>query len=88
MTQVLRSYLAGTTLVGLILVLTSWLFSGGSILDFPFLTALASGLMNLVPYLRVLLSWAPPFLIGLKKIPHSCSVYRNCRDDDSSFCTS
>ena len=40
----LRSYLAGTTLVGLILVLTSWLFFWGMGLDFPFLTALGSGL--------------------------------------------
>ena len=73
-TQVLRSYLAGTTLVGLILVLTSWLFFWWMGLDFPFLTALASGLMNLVPYLGALLSWAPPFLIGLKQF-HTAGPY-------------
>jgi predicted PurR-regulated permease PerM len=73
-TQVLRSYLAGTTLVGLILVLTSWLFFWKIGLDFPFLTGLASGLMNLVPYLGVLMSWAPPFLIGLKKF-HTAGPY-------------
>jgi predicted PurR-regulated permease PerM len=66
-TQVLRSYLAGTTLVGLILVLTGWLFFWEIGLDFPFLSALVSGILNLVPYLGLLLSWAPPFLIGLKK---------------------
>ncbi len=73
-TQVLRSYLAGTTLVGMILVLASWLFFWKIGLDFPFLTALASGLMNLVPYLGVLLSWAPPFLIGLKQF-HTAGPY-------------
>ena len=73
-TQVLRSYLAGTTLVGMILVLASWLFFWEIGLDFPFLTALASGLMNLVPYLGVLLSWAPPFLIGLKQF-HTAGPY-------------
>jgi predicted PurR-regulated permease PerM len=66
-TQVLRSYVVGTALVGLILVIASWLFFLGIGLEFPFLLALVSGLMNLVPYLGVVLSWMPPVLIGLKK---------------------
>jgi len=66
-TQVLRSYVVGTALVGLILVIASWLFFMGIGLEFPFLLALVSGLMNLVPYLGVVLSWLPPVLIGLKK---------------------
>jgi predicted PurR-regulated permease PerM len=66
-TQVLRSYLMGTALVGLILVLSSWLFFWGLGLDFPFLTALVSGLCNLVPYLGAVLSWFPPLLVGLKQ---------------------
>jgi predicted PurR-regulated permease PerM len=65
-TQVLRSYLLGTSLVGLILVLAStllfWLFG----LDFPFLVGLVSGVCNLVPYLGVIMSWIPPLLVGLK----------------------
>ncbi len=66
-TQVLRSYVVGTALVGLILVLASWLFFWFMGLDFPFLLALVSGLANLIPYLGVVLSWLPPLLIGLKK---------------------
>ncbi|MBZ5694240.1 MAG: AI-2E family transporter [Acidobacteriia bacterium] len=66
-TQVLRSYLMGTAMVGLILVLASWIFFWGIGLDFPFLTALVSGVCNLVPYLGAILSWIPPLLIGLKQ---------------------
>lgn len=66
-TQVLRGYVFGTSLVGLILVLASWLFFWTLGLDFPFLTALVSGLCNLVPYLGAVLSWLPPLLIGLKE---------------------
>lgn len=73
-TQVLRSYLTGTALVGLILVLASWLFFFSLGLDFPFLTGLVSGLCNLVPYLGAILSWVPPFLVGLKKF-HSAVSY-------------
>ncbi len=66
-TLVLRSYLMGTALVGLILVLASWLFFWALGLDFPFLTGLVSGLSNLIPYLGAVLSWIPPLLIGLKQ---------------------
>ena len=65
-TEVLRSYLMGTALVGLILVISSWLFFWGLGLDFPFLTGLVSGLCNLIPYLGAVLSWIPPLLVGLK----------------------
>lgn len=66
-TQVLRSYVVGTALVGLILVIASWLFFMGMHLEFPFLTALVSGLLNLVPYIGVVMAWMPPLLIGLKQ---------------------
>jgi predicted PurR-regulated permease PerM len=66
-TQVLRSYVIGTALVGLVLVVASWLFFWGIGLDFPFLIALVSGLCNLIPYLGVMLSWMPPLLVGLKQ---------------------
>lgn len=66
-TQVLRSYVVGTALVGLILVIASWLFFWGIGLEFPFLTALVSGLLNLVPYLGVVMALMPPLLIGLKQ---------------------
>jgi predicted PurR-regulated permease PerM len=66
-THVLRSYVIGTALVGLILVLANWLFFWWIGLDFAFLTALVSGLLNLVPYIGVVLAWVPPLLIGLKQ---------------------
>lgn len=74
MGAVLRGYLAGTALVGVILVVTSWLFFWGIGLDFSFLTGLVSGLLNLVPYFGVLLAWLPPLLIGLKQF-HSIAPF-------------
>ncbi|MGH9711947.1 MAG: AI-2E family transporter [Candidatus Acidiferrales bacterium] len=64
---VLRSYVVGTALVGVVLVLMSWMFFMVMGLEFPFLTALLSGTFNLIPYLGVVLSWLPPLLIGLKQ---------------------
>jgi predicted PurR-regulated permease PerM len=66
-THVLRSYLMGTALVGLVLVLASWLFFWYLGMDFPFLTGLVSGVCNLVPYLGAVMAWIPPLLIGLKQ---------------------
>lgn len=66
-THVLRSYVIGTALVGLLLVLANWLFFWKIGLDFAFLIALVSGLLNLVPYIGVILAWVPPLLIGLKQ---------------------
>jgi predicted PurR-regulated permease PerM len=66
-TMVLRSYVVGTALVGLILVIGSWIFFWTIGLEYPFLAALVSGLFNLVPYIGVILSWVPPMLIGLKQ---------------------
>ena len=73
-TQVLRSYLMGTALVGLILVIASWLFFMALGLDFPFLTGLVSGLCNLIPYLGAVLAWLPPLFIGLRQY-HGLAPY-------------
>ncbi len=73
-TQVLRSYVIGTALVGLILVMATWVFFWGIGLDFPFLTALVSGLLNMVPYLGVVLALMPPLLLGLKQF-HSVAPF-------------
>jgi predicted PurR-regulated permease PerM len=73
-TQVLRSYVVGTALVALVLVVASWLLFWAFGLDFPFLVALVSGLCNLIPYLGVMLSWFPPLLIGLKQF-HSAGPF-------------
>lgn len=73
-TKVLRSYLMGTALVGLILVVASWLFFMALGLDFPFLTGLVSGLCNLIPYLGAVLAWLPPLFIGLRQY-HGLAPY-------------
>jgi predicted PurR-regulated permease PerM len=72
--RMLRSYMLGTALVALLLVLASWAFFWGIGLDFPFLTALVSGVCNLVPYLGAVMAWIPPLLIGLKQF-HSIGPY-------------
>lgn len=65
--NVLRTYLAGNALVALILMFSSSVFFVIIHLDYPFLAGSASGLLNLVPYLGVVLAWLPPFLIGMTK---------------------
>ena len=66
-TAVLRSYVIGTALVGLILAIASWIFFWLLGLQFPFLLGMVSGMFNLVPYLGVILSWMPPLLIGVQQ---------------------
>jgi predicted PurR-regulated permease PerM len=61
----LRSFVAGNALVTVILALLSWGTFLLVHLDYPFLTGCASGLLNMVPYLGVVLAWIPPFFIGL-----------------------
>jgi predicted PurR-regulated permease PerM len=65
--RVLRGYVAGNFLVATILALVSWGFFLILDLDYPFLTGVASGLLNLVPYIGAVLAWAPPFVMGLNK---------------------
>jgi predicted PurR-regulated permease PerM len=72
--DVLRSYVVGTAMVGLVLVIASWLFFWSLGLDFAFLTALVSGILNLVPYLGVVMSWAPVTLVALRKY-HTISPF-------------
>jgi predicted PurR-regulated permease PerM len=61
----LRSFVAGNALIAIILMLASWGFFLAIHLKYPFLLGCVSGLLNLVPYLGAVLSWVPPFLIGL-----------------------
>jgi len=65
--DVLRSYLAGMSLVTLVVVAMSSLFFWIIGLDYPVLTGIASGLLNMVPYIGVVLAWLPAFLIALVK---------------------
>jgi predicted PurR-regulated permease PerM len=67
MREVLRDYLAGMTIVTLIVVTASSLFFYMMGLDYPILTGLVSGLLNMVPYIGAVMAWLPAFLIALAK---------------------
>lgn len=62
---VLRGYMVGNAVVGLILALSSGLLFWMLHLDYPWLAGMVSGLLNLVPYLGAVLSCLPPFLLGM-----------------------
>jgi len=65
--EVLRGYLAGMTVVTLVVIAVSALFFWLMGLDYPLLTGIVSGLFNMVPYLGAVLAWVPPMVIGLAK---------------------
>jgi len=65
--DVLRDYLAGMTIVTLMVIAASSLFFWILGMDYPILTGIASGLLNMVPYIGAVLAWLPPFLIALAK---------------------
>ena len=64
---VLRSYVAGSSLVAGILAAACWIFFAILHLDYAFLAALVSGLLNMIPYVGAIVAWIPPFLMGLDK---------------------
>ena len=65
--EVLRDYLAGMSIVTLVVIAVSSLFFWLIGLDFPLLTGIASGLLNMVPYMGAVLAWLPAFIIALAK---------------------
>ena len=65
--EVLRDYLAGMTMVTLMVIAASSLFFWLMDMDYPILTGIASGLLNMVPYIGVVMAWLPAFLIALAK---------------------
>jgi predicted PurR-regulated permease PerM len=72
--DVLRDYLVGMSLMTLIVMAASSVFFWAMELDYPILTGIVSGLLNMVPYFGAVLSWFPPFLIALAKL-HSAASY-------------
>ena len=72
--DVLRDYLVGMSLMTLIVMAASSVFFWTMGLDYPVLTGIVSGLLNMVPYFGAVLSWLPPFLIALAKL-HSATSY-------------
>ena len=67
MREVLRDYLAGMTLVTLMVIAASSLFFWFMDMDYPILTGIVSGLLNMVPYIGAVMAWLPAFLIALAK---------------------
>src|SRR5437016_7351477 len=65
--DVLRDYLAGMTVVTFLVIAASSLFFWARGMEFPVLTGIVSGLLNMVPYIGVVLAWFPAFLIALAK---------------------
>lgn len=65
--DVLRDYLVGMSLVTLVVMAASSVFFWAMGLDYPILTGMVSGLLNMVPYIGAVLAWLPPFVIALAK---------------------
>ena len=65
--DVLRDYLVGMSVVTLMVIAASSLFFWILGMDFPILTGIVSGLLNMVPYIGAVLAWLPAFLIALAK---------------------
>jgi predicted PurR-regulated permease PerM len=65
--DVLRDYLLGMTIVTLLVVAVSSTFFWWIGLDYPVLTGIVSGLLNMVPYIGSVLAWLPAFIIALAK---------------------
>src|SRR5258708_1272426 len=65
--DVLRDYLAGMSVVALLVIAVSGGFFWFLGLDYPILTGIVSGLLNMVPYIGAVLAWLPPFVIALAK---------------------
>ena len=65
--EVLRDYLSGMTLVTLTVIIASSIFFWLLGMDYAVLTGIVSGLLNMIPYIGVVMAWLPAFLIGLAK---------------------
>ena len=65
--DVLRDYLVGMSVVTLVVVALSSIFFMILGLDYPVLAGIASGLLNMVPYLGAVLAWMPGFLLAIIK---------------------
>jgi predicted PurR-regulated permease PerM len=65
--DVLRDYLIGMSVVTLVVMATSSLFFWALGIDYPILTGIVSGLLNMVPYIGAVMAWLPAFLLALAK---------------------
>ena len=65
--DVLRDYLAGMSVLTLLVVAMSSVFFWAMGLDFPVLAGTVSGILNMVPYIGTVLAWLPAFVLALTK---------------------
>lgn len=65
--DVLRDYLIGMSVVTLVVIALSSIFFMILGLDYPVLAGMASGLLNMVPYLGAVLAWFPGFMLAIVK---------------------
>jgi len=63
--RMMRSYVAGNLLIAGILSVACWVFFWAIHLESPAVLGVASGCLNLIPYIGTVLSWIPPFVVGL-----------------------
>lgn len=64
---VLRDYVLWMTVVMLMVIAFSSLFFWILGLEYPILTGIASGVLNMVPYIGAVLAWLPAFMLALTK---------------------
>ncbi len=64
LSKMLRGYVMGNLIVMFVLIAVTFVFFWMIDLEYPFLAAIVSGIVNLIPYLGVLLALFPPFLLG------------------------
>ncbi len=86
--EVLRDYLAGMSIVAGMVIAASSLFFWLLDLDYPILTGIASGLLNMVPYIGAVMAWFPAFVIALAKDQVHWLVCLNRRGADGDSCGS
>lgn len=63
--RMMRSYVAGNLLIAGILSVACWIFFWAIHLESPVVLGVASGFLNLIPYIGAVLSWLPPMVVGL-----------------------
>lgn len=65
--EVLRDYLAGMTVLTLLVIAMSSVFFWLLGLEYPVLAGAVSGILNMVPYIGAVLAWLPAFVLALPK---------------------
>jgi len=65
--NVLRDYLIGMSVVTLVVIACSSVFFLALGFDYPVLAGIASGLLNMVPYIGAVLAWLPAFFLAVVK---------------------